>query len=250
MASGRSAAGTSAPLGGRSRPEGTCHPVAEDPDLAASIPADQRHEAESDLLAPVIAVARGNWTVDVEPEGAGLLLLSGLMLRRVGIEQRYGAELLGKGDLLRPWLSNDSISSLRPSTEFRVLTPVRLARLDERVTNRMIRYPQVSVALIEKAMRRTRVLGTTMAILHQPHLETRLHMLLWLLADRWGRVRPDGTLLALTLTHETLGELIAARRPTVSSTLAELARQGLVTRSGEGFLLHGDPPGALFEIAA
>jgi CRP-like cAMP-binding protein len=35
--------------------------------------------------------------------GYGLLVLEGLLLRRVGIEGRYGAELLGPGDLLRPW---------------------------------------------------------------------------------------------------------------------------------------------------
>ena len=62
-----------------------------------------------------------------------------------------------------------------------------------------------------------------MAIVHQARVDVRLHMLLWHLAARWGRVRSDGTVLRLRLTHAVLADLVAARRPTVTTALSDLA---------------------------
>jgi CRP-like cAMP-binding protein len=87
-----------------------------------------------------------------------------------------------------------------------------------------------------------------MAIIHQSRVNTRLLMLLWHLADRWGRVRTEGVMLPLHLTHSVLADLVAARRPTVTSSLSELTRNGLVTPRDRGWLLHGDPPGELLQI--
>lgn len=70
-------------------------------------------------------------------------------------------------------------------------------------------------------------------------------MLFWQLADHWGLVRPDGVLIPIRLTHDTLAALVAARRPTVSAALCELQRDKRITRVGqEGWLLHGQPLGA------
>jgi CRP/FNR family cyclic AMP-dependent transcriptional regulator len=224
-----------------------CRLLREDPELGSLIPPELRAQAELELIAPLLSLPRGRWHADLPADGAGLLVLGGLLTRRVGFGGRYGAELLGDGDLLRPWQGLE-FSSLAHDTDWRVLSRTRLAVIDARVMRRLARYPELSVALIDRAVRRTRRLATTMAIIHQTGVELRLRMLLWLLADRWGRVRSDGTLLPLSLTHEVLAELIAARRPTVSTALAELAHAGYVTRSPEGFLLHRDPPGELLEI--
>jgi CRP/FNR family cyclic AMP-dependent transcriptional regulator len=212
------------------------------------LPLAERATAEAELIAPLITVDEGHWHADLPSTGAGVLVLGGLLIRRVGIEGRYGAELLGEGDLLRPWQGLDSGSSLAHATDWRVLARTRLAVIDARVTLRLSRYPELSVALIDRALGRARTLAATMAIIHQPLIGLRLEMLLWLLADRWGRVRADGTLLPLSLTHEVLAELIAARRPTVSTALAELSRSGTITRTAEGFLLLGSPPGELLGI--
>jgi CRP/FNR family cyclic AMP-dependent transcriptional regulator len=82
-----------------------------------------------------------------------------------------------------------------------------------------------------------------MAIVHQARVDVRLHMLLWHLAGRWGRVRSDGIVVPLRLTHSVLSDLVAARRPTVTSALSQLARQGVVSAIREGWLLSGNPPG-------
>jgi len=46
-----------------------------------------------------------------------------------------------------------------------------------------------------------------------------------------------------------LADLIAARRPTVSTAVSDLARRGILCRVQRGWLLAGEPPGALFEHA-
>jgi CRP/FNR family cyclic AMP-dependent transcriptional regulator len=224
-----------------------CRLLDEDSELADLIPDALRPAVTIELTAPLLSLQRGPWRADLPAAGAGLLVLDGLLIRRVGLGDRYGAELLGQGDLLRPWQGLE-FSSLAPATDWRVLAPTRLAVLDDRTTSRLARYPELSVALIDKALGRARRLAATMAILHQARVELRLEMLLWLLADRWGRVRPGDTLVPLALTHAVLAELIAARRPTVSSALAELARQGRVTRTAAGFQLHGSPPSELLSI--
>ncbi len=82
-----------------------------------------------------------------------------------------------------------------------------------------------------------------MAIVHQARVDDRLRMLFWHLAARWGRVRGDGVVLPMRLTHAALADLVAARRPTVTSALSDLARRGLVRVVDDGWLLSGDPPG-------
>ena len=77
-------------------------------------------------------------------------------------------------------------------------------------------------------------------------------MLLWHLAGRWGRVRSDGAIVPLRLTHAVLAELVAARRPTVTSALSDLSRRGLVTAFHDGWLLYGALPkeGHLLGVAS
>jgi CRP/FNR family cyclic AMP-dependent transcriptional regulator len=82
-----------------------------------------------------------------------------------------------------------------------------------------------------------------MAIVQQPKVEARLHMLLWHLADRWGTVTPDGVFLPVRLTQTILAALVAAQRPTVSAGLAALERDHRLARTSRGWLLHGAPPG-------
>ena len=69
--------------------------------------------------------------------------------------------------------------------------------------------------------------------------------LLWHLADRFGRVRPDGVALQIPLKHATMAKLLAATRPSVSSALVDLASRGEIERlPGGGWLLKGEPPAA------
>jgi CRP/FNR family cyclic AMP-dependent transcriptional regulator len=126
--------------------------------------------------------------------------------------------------------------------------PSRLAVLDERFARLLGRYPKLASRLLGRALRRSRHLAVNMAIVHQARVDARLHMLLWHLAGRFGRVRGDGVILPLRLTHAMLAELVAARRPTVTSALAALAREGRVRLLDNAWLLSGEPPGELGSI--
>ena len=76
-------------------------------------------------------------------------------------------------------------------------------------------------------------------------MDRRLKALFWHLAERWGRVSGDGVIVPLALTHRILGQLVGARRPTVSTALSELAERDELTRRPDGsWLLRGDPPDA------
>jgi DNA-binding transcriptional MocR family regulator len=66
--------------------------------------------------------------------------------------------------------------------------------------------------------------------------------MLWLLAESWGHVTSVGTTLPLSLTHDVLGELIGARRSTVTLALTELSDRGAIVRQDRGWLLLEPPP--------
>jgi CRP-like cAMP-binding protein len=127
-------------------------------------------------------------------------------------------------------------------TTWRVLAPTRLAVLDLGWARRMAPFPEVAGALMGRALDRSRRLAVNMAIAQHPSLEMRLEVLLWHLAERLGRVHADGVHLNLPVTHETLGNLVAARRPSVSAALGGLVERRLVRRDGDGWVLLGDPP--------
>jgi hypothetical protein len=152
--------------------------------------------------------------------------------------------LIGEGDLLRP--TEESVSPLLPlTTDWSVVLPVRMAALDGGFEQQLARYPELARCLIDRAIQRSKWLAVNMAIVHQARVDVRLHMLLWHLAARWGRVRSDGTVLRLGLTHTVLADLVAARRPTVTTALSELARQGLVRTDGQTWILPGEAPADL-----
>src|SRR5205085_7055550 len=100
-------------------------------------------------------------------------------------------------------------------------------------------WPQIGLALLRRAGRRAINLDVQRAIAAQPRLEVRLALLLWHLAGRWGKVEPGGVRLPLPLTHQLLGQLVGAERPSVSHALARLAQNGLVTGQGDEWHLHG-----------
>jgi CRP-like cAMP-binding protein len=125
-----------------------------------------------------------------------------------------------------------------------------VALLDEHVERRFAAFPPLIGLLVGRALDRSRNLAVNMAIVHQARVNVRLEMLFWHLAERWGRVGTEGVILPLALTHTVLADLVAARRPTVTSALSELTRQGVLRPAGDGWLLAGDPPGELLEIQA
>ena len=228
-----------------------CHVLREDPELADAIPVDRRAQAIEECTAPELWIQAGPWGGRGSlgfRGGIGVLVLTGLMIRRVGIGGRYGAEVIGDGDLLRP--NEESVSPLLPlTTQWSIVLPTRVAALDRTFEQHIAQYPELARCLVARAIQRSKNLSVNMAIVHQARVDVRLHMLLWHLAARWGRVRSDGTVLRLRLTHAVLADLVAARRPTVTTALSGLTRRGLVKTDGENWVLSGDAPAELIAFA-
>lgn len=216
-----------------------------EPDLLAGV-----DEAAADLLRRRVFVARlqlprGPWQAPGgdDLDGAlGLLVLGGLMSRSVSLQGRSCAELLGTGDVLRPWDLVAADGAPAEESTWRVLQPATLAVLDARFAVVAGRWPRIMAALLERSIQRSRGLVFHLAITQIRQAETRLLTLFWHLARRWGRVTPEGVVLPLPLTHELLGDLVCLHRPTTSTALQRLVRAGQIARRDDGgWTLLGEP---------
>jgi CRP/FNR family cyclic AMP-dependent transcriptional regulator len=216
-----------------------------DPELGERLAPEDRDRARHQLVAEVLRVAPGRWdaagAVDPATQPLGLLILDGLLLRDLDLGRRASTEVLGTGDVLRPWDSDSAASDLPFAARWTVLEPLRLGVLDQRFLVGAARYPSVIDAVFARATRRNRGLAARLVVNQLVRLEDRLLLALWTLADRWGRVTPDGVLIPMGLTHSALARLVGARRPSVTSALGDLSRDRLLERTEDGWLLRGDP---------
>ena len=218
-----------------------------DPDLGALLTPERRAEAEDALVVRALRLPVGPWDVSGLARNSaghlGLLLLEGVVARDVVVADNVSAELLGPGDVVRPWQAPGDEALLPVAVEWSVLSPARIAVLDRSFAIRCARWPEVTASLFERLGERSLRLATHQAISQLTRVDRRLLALLWHLAERWGRVSGDGVVVPLALTHRILGQLVGARRPTVSTALSELAeREELVRRPDGSWLLRGDPP--------
>jgi len=173
-------------------------------------------------------------------------VLDGLLMRDVEVAQATCTELIGRGDVLRPWDWERDVLTIKPTISWTALQPVRLAVLDRRIASVMGRWPELIGAIVSRAVRRSFELATNQATSHLTRVDARLELLFWGLADRWGRVGRDGVVLELPLTHQVLGRLVGAQRPSVTTALSALARRGVIERRDDGaWILHGEPPGVV-----
>ena len=225
----------------------------EDEDLARSIPSRERGRAAALLRARVIAYERSLWEVPrLDPDtGYGLLMLNGLIARRVRLARAVAVEILGPGDVLRPPddLPLGTHDQLR--AEWKVFQPARFAVLDEQITSQLTESTGLSLALAARLTRRARRLTYLLAISHLARVEDRLLATFWHLAGNWGRMTEGGMTVPVPLLHSDLGHIVGARRPTVTLAMTSLRDRRLVIRQRDGsYLLPGDPPAWLPQSGA
>jgi CRP/FNR family cyclic AMP-dependent transcriptional regulator len=217
------------------------------PELADGLSDEQSAEARRHVVAVLDSVAPGSWDpAAAYPQsagGIGLLVIDGMIARDLQVGGRWCSELLGPGDLLRPWDHEDSDGeSLGAASSWQVLKEARLAVLDNRFARSVCRWPELVAGLVSRTLRRSRWMTIMAGISNLTRVDERIVALMWHLADRWGRVTADGVLVPVPLTHEMIGRLVGAHRPSVTSALGELARSGSVTRHEKGWLLQARPP--------
>jgi CRP/FNR family cyclic AMP-dependent transcriptional regulator len=221
-----------------------------DPELAELLDEPDRERAQREAITRVRRLSKGEWDAAnaAEPEvhHHGFLIIEGLLSREVEVLGRRCVELLGPGDVLRPWRWDLDGSHVHAEVGWMVLEPTRLAVLDNGLVVRIAPWPQLGVELFARGTRRAHALAVSLAIAHHQRVDDRLLLSLWHLSERWGRVRPDGIVVPLPLSHQRLADLVGAHRPSVTTAIGELVRSGALSRSSAGlWVLHGEPPGQL-----
>lgn len=213
------------------------------PELVADLTPEERSWALRHLVVPSVSLAPGAWDWQAMPAPrAGVLILDGLLAHRVTIAGQAGADLLGRNHVVQPWNSEPKVAALVDEFEWRALAPTTLAVLDREYLTVVARIPRLAPTVAAVSMDHSSMAACKMAILAQPHMEDRLLMLFWHMAERWGTVSPGGVRLSLPgLTQTVLAEAIAASRQSVSRSISLLRTLDLLRGEDDHWLLPVDP---------
>ncbi len=212
-----------------------------EPDIGRFLTEDER-TAAAVLSVPVREVAQGAVRIDVllaDANAFGAFILKGMLLHRLQVGDQPALRLLGPGDIV-------SLSGTAPSmlvdSRCNAAAPTQLALLGNEVLLASHRWPRLVAGLHVRMAEQAERLETQLAICQLPRVDQRLLALMWLLAESWGHVTPVGTRLPLVLTHDALGGLTGARRPTVTLALRDLTDRGAIVRQDDTWLLLEGPP--------
>ena len=227
------------------------HPVVRladvDPALLGDLPDELVEAARHQLVARTRSIEPGRWHPLADDLPArfdgwlGMLVLDGLLVRQVEVDGLRCSELLGPGDILRPWDEDEGDGTIECHSAWKVLEPTRLALLDANFARRACRWPSLTAVLMQRTLRRSRSQSVLLAVTQARRADVRLRTVFSHLADRWGRVTPDGIVLPLQLTHSLIAQLTGLRRPSVSISLGELERSGEIIRvSKRSWLIAAD----------
>ncbi len=211
-------------------------------ELTRHLTADEREEL-SDFSLPVATIEPG--AVDMSEllarrRAFGATVLDGIVMSSQRIGEQTGIQLLGPGDLLAP--VSDVLPGWLSDVEVRVPAPVRLSLFGNELLAAAFRWPRIVQGLYACLGDQLQRLTAQLVICEIPRVDERVLAMMWLLAESWGQVTSAGVRLPLALTHETLGALVGARRPTITLALRKLTRQGSILHQDTGWLLLELPP--------
>jgi CRP/FNR family cyclic AMP-dependent transcriptional regulator len=219
-----------------------------EPELGRRVSPDLIVRCREELVARTVSFESGLWEVppqEADSHGLGYVVLGGVLAREIILAGSTCAELLGEGDFVQPVAAREE-RLVRYHVQWRVLQPLRLAVLDARFARALGSWPTVMTALLERSLRRPHRMAVHQALLQLSPVETRLLLLFWHLAERWGRVTPAGIRIELRLSHELLGHLVGVQRASVTTALGRVRERGALSRQADGtWVLHGSPPSEL-----
>lgn len=223
-----------------------------DLELAEAAPPDELELATANVLAATFDLEDGPW-LDAEHgfDGCfGLMVLDGLLTRSVECAGVRSLELLGAGDVIRPWDTLDPLAVPEVRSSWAAHDPVHLALLDRRILQFGAKWPELIDELVRRMIDRSRWLTVRLAIGSANRIDERLLLFFWHAASRWGKVTLEGTAIPLNLTHSLLADLVGAARPSVTSALGDLAERGELSRVPDGWMLTGEPPATPSRVRA
>jgi CRP/FNR family transcriptional regulator, cyclic AMP receptor protein len=207
-----------------------------DPDLGRDIPREEWEQARATCRGRLVHVKRGRWELPPTAEvrdAAGLVVVRGMLSREAILGGHHMLELLAPGDvLLRPVEVSDSRLSGR--IELTAVNEAELVALGESFIRAAARWPTLLKAVQRRLEAQREDLAIQGLIAHFSGADDRLLLMLWHLIERWGIVTLEGIVIPIPLTHELLGQLIRARRPTTTLALGSLVDEGSVRRLDNG----------------
>ncbi len=206
--------------------------------------------AARSAAAATWTLSRGRWQSEpwmFDRRGSlGLMVIEGLIARQLMVGDMEAVELIGPGDVLRPWAEVDREVAQQVNESWIVTRRARLALLDRSFAMSVGAWPEIAANISDRVAMRVGWMALFSAIQGIRRVDDRLLATLWSYSDRWGRVTPDGVLLELELTHRLLAGVIGARRPSVTTALKALEESGALTRRRDrSWLLHGQRPAVL-----
>jgi CRP-like cAMP-binding protein len=132
--------------------------------------------------------------------------------------------LLEQGDLLvRPL---DPWAAAGPQVRCFAIEESIVHLVDRPRMEAWLRDPALAANLVRVLSAQIADRELAVAIALEPRVERRLLLKLRQLAERWGRVTPDGIRLDLRLTHQELANMVGAVRESVTIALGRLADAG------------------------
>jgi CRP/FNR family transcriptional regulator, cyclic AMP receptor protein len=208
-----------------------------DPDLGRNIEPAEWELVKRACRGELLHVARGSWQAAPEMAGRGdlvaFVIVDGLLAREVSLQEHCMVELLGHSDVLQPPVPTER-PRLAAESQLTAVSDLLLLVLGQPFIGAAARWPTLLTALQSRLEAQRESLAIQGLITHVPNAGHRLLLMLWHLADRWGYVTPEGIVLPWPFSHEILGRLIGARRPTVTIALRHLEASGVVHRREDG----------------
>jgi len=102
-----------------------------DPDLGLLLADARREAAERELVVRTHKLPVGPWDVSrlagATADHVGLLIIDGILSRELVVADHVSAELLGPGDLVRPWQPASRTGLLPVEAVWTVLSPLTVA---------------------------------------------------------------------------------------------------------------------------
>jgi CRP-like cAMP-binding protein len=207
-------------------------------DLFAGLDDAALEAAVSGLEA--VAVEAGS-EFDVAASGAVCCVVGDgrLALAFIAEEERERTiGMLEEGDVLvRP---TDGWAAVGPQVRCFAIEDSVLHLVDRRRMEAWMRDPVLAANVFRVLSAQIADRELAVAIALEPRVERRLLLKLRQLAERWGRVTPDGIRLDLRLTHQELANMVGAVRESVTIALGRLASAGEIEVRNRTLLIR--PP--------
>lgn len=208
-----------------------------EPELGRGISHEDWQAARHAVRSHVVHLKRGRWGVLPGADKPGVMAIvvsDGLISREIALGEHVVFELLGPGDVLLPAAAEPDSGALAGNPVLSILSASKLIVLSEPFVVAAARWPVLLINLNRRLEASRRRLASQSLATHLPRAEDRVLLTLWMLAASCGRVTPDGITVPLSLSHELLARMTAARRPTVTLALRSLEDAECITRGVDG----------------